>query len=451
MSHIKIQKMAQGGEVKSLQELEDGFAQRGLKNIIQNGSPDMPGFAQGMSQAAPTPEVKPWDNLGQNFNATIPAANSEPAASMPQVQAPTQNAGVQQQLQGINQQAQVEGELGRKQAELADQKAMQQQQLMDHTMQLQDEIRQEIRATTNDIKNGMIDPNRYVNNMTSGAKVSTSIGLLLGGFGSSITGQENPAMKFLNQQIENDLKAQQANQNTKENLFKFNMQQFGNETDAANATRAMYADIYASKLEAEAGRLKDPMAKAQAMQKAGELRAPYEAKLAETAQRQALIAAARSPGANPQMKDQAINQIISALPEAQQKDLRESKEVYDNTKAAFTAIDDAFQLVKDTGVIGANMPFTKSKAQLETEHAKIESAIRATMKGQGTIQESEIVRLVNPFLPQGGDTPAQQEIKKRELKNLLATKNSGQIGRLKNAGIPLDELNVKKTEIKKGK
>lgn len=56
-----------------------------------------------------------------------------------------------------------------------------------------------------------IDPDRYMNNLTPGSKVMTSIGLALSGMGSGLTGQQNMAMNTLQTNIERDIKAQQTN------------------------------------------------------------------------------------------------------------------------------------------------------------------------------------------------------------------------------------------------
>lgn len=440
MKYVKIQKFADGGMVEDLDSLKEGWDSRQAQKLL-TVNPDNPfGY---------TKKPKPWETPATNPELQQPPTT--PQGNLMQMPTPEMPLGVQQQIQGVNQAAQAQADFGNQEAQLLQQKELQMQEIAQRQTQLHDEYRNEVRAITTDIQNGMIDPNRYVNSMTTTGKVGTAIGLLVGGFGAGIAGQENMALKYLNSQIENDVKAQMANQQSKQNLYSFAMQNFKNENDAISATKAIYADMYANKIEQAAAKLKDPTAKANALVQAGKLREPYDAQLNQIAQRQALMQAAGSPNALPQTKDRAISQLISSQPESRQKELLEAKEVYDNTKSAIEAIDKTFNAVKDIGPVAANLPFSQTRASLKTEHAKIESAIRATMKGQGTIQESEIERLVNPFLPQGTDTPAQQQVKQQKLKELLVQKNMGSMKRLSNIGIPVEDLTPKndKVDIKK--
>lgn len=73
-----------------------------------------------------------------------------------------------------------------------------------------------------------VEPGRYLTNMGPGQKVSTAIGLILGGIGGGLTHQENPALKFLTNAIDKDVEAQKAN--------------IGKENDILKAYEAKYKD-----------------------------------------------------------------------------------------------------------------------------------------------------------------------------------------------------------------
>jgi len=68
-----------------------------------------------------------------------------------------------------------------------------------------------------------LNPNRFFENMSTGRKIGTMIGILLGGAAGGILKQENPVMAMLNKQIDNDIDAQKASRADKMNLFKQNM------------------------------------------------------------------------------------------------------------------------------------------------------------------------------------------------------------------------------------
>ncbi len=128
------------------------------------------------------------------------------------------------------------------------------------------ELGRGIQDTIQDIKDGHIDPNHFLESKSTLGKVSTAIGLILGGAGGGLTGQENPALKFMNEQINRDVDAQRANMSNRHTLLNAYMKQFDNLNVAQNMTKATELGIYASQLEQAAAKSADPAAKARALQ-----------------------------------------------------------------------------------------------------------------------------------------------------------------------------------------
>lgn len=87
-----------------------------------------------------------------------------------------------------------------------------------------------------DVDAGHITPKTYADmaGKTSMGKVGTLFGLLIGGAGSGLAGQDNALLKLMNQEINNDLQAQQESQKNRQNLFSINGQ---NLAQMANAGR----------------------------------------------------------------------------------------------------------------------------------------------------------------------------------------------------------------------
>lgn len=56
-----------------------------------------------------------------------------------------------------------------------------------------------------------IDPNRYFANQSTGDRIMSGIGLILGGIGAGLTGRENVAFKVIDDAIERDIMAQREN------------------------------------------------------------------------------------------------------------------------------------------------------------------------------------------------------------------------------------------------
>jgi hypothetical protein len=68
-------------------------------------------------------------------------------------------------------------------------------------------------------------------------KIGTVFSMLVGGMGSSILHEENPAFKAMQNQISQDLEAQKQNINNKQTLLGLNRQRFGDLETALHATR----------------------------------------------------------------------------------------------------------------------------------------------------------------------------------------------------------------------
>lgn len=219
-----------------------------------------------------SPQGAPIEQKTGPQNYQLPQAQGDNSITNKLPQVEEVERPVQEQIGGIEAEAKAKGQLGQQQASLANQQIEQQQanqkiaqdQLKDHF--------QEVNNAEQDVKNGHINPDRFLENQTTIQKVKTAIGLILGGMGGGLTHQENPAMKFLQSQIDRDIHAQQAELGKKENLLSANFRKFGNLQDAQKMTQAMQYGIYATQLERAAAQTQNPVEKARAMQASAQLR-----------------------------------------------------------------------------------------------------------------------------------------------------------------------------------
>ena len=99
------------------------------------------------------------------------------------------------------------------------------------------------------LANGHIDPNHYLNNMGTGQRIASALGMIIGGAGAGLSHQQNLAAAFIDKQIDNDIGAQMANLNTKKSLLGFNLQRTQNLNASTALTKAMIYDMTASQLE----------------------------------------------------------------------------------------------------------------------------------------------------------------------------------------------------------
>lgn len=207
-----------------------------------------------------------------------------PSESMPdqtpQAQAPAENPdpyGLQgsfgQQMRGIQEvgagqqaEAQAIGNQGAANIQQEQNYQQAQQQAIQRYQEAVAPVMEERKALMADIASGHIDPQRYVNNMSTGDKIATGIGLVLGGIGSGLTHGPNLAYNYLDNQINRDIDSQKMDLGKKENLLSNNFRQSGDLQSALTMTKIQNNDLLSSHLRMTADQTADPMAKARIQQ-----------------------------------------------------------------------------------------------------------------------------------------------------------------------------------------
>lgn len=102
-----------------------------------------------------------------------------------------------------------------------------------------------------------LNPNRFFEDMSVPRKITTALGMLLGGFAQGLTGQENPVLKLLDKEIDRDIQAQMQAREDKLSLFKINLQSLKDAQAAYNQTATQLRTILDMRME-EAKRKLDP-------------------------------------------------------------------------------------------------------------------------------------------------------------------------------------------------
>lgn len=211
------------------------------------------------SQQANAPQPLPQASDAQG----TPVVNPNVAKPQPAAQSPIDlNASYGQGQKAIKEQADVDSDLAQKNA----------QNEQEHIQALND-LAQGQKQNFSDFKtlqdkaiqnymNGKIDPKSYVENMSSNQKVNTAIGLFLGGFSTPFTHQGNPALEFLNKQIDRDIQAQQSRKDQEKTLLGENQALYHDQLLGMNATRITLNDIAAHKVALAAAQDGSPAAQA---------------------------------------------------------------------------------------------------------------------------------------------------------------------------------------------
>lgn len=213
----------------------------------------------------------PTDNSNPSGNNAQPTGADTGPANLPPNPDPyglndygqSQISALNQQMKGQQALSTAQGNLGAANAKIeADnqENLKQQKQVYNDTVA---QMNAQSDHMISDIQNGHIDPQRYVNNMSTGGKIATAIGLILGGAGSAGSGQPNMAYQMLQNGIEKDIDAQKSELGKNMNLLSFNMQRTNNARLAEQMTRLQDYEMVQSHLRQQADLAATPMAQAQ--------------------------------------------------------------------------------------------------------------------------------------------------------------------------------------------
>jgi hypothetical protein len=238
-----------------------GAAGSGAAGGYAGAYPSLPVDRGPVSHPEAAAPVVPAEQPGGAYGAQ-PAAWSPPEFSgAASVQAPAMG-GILGQLQaaqklderGIRGQAVVAGQVADAQARALEEGLALQKQHQETTKQRLSDLEKEHNAIAQDVQNTHIDPRRLWSSKSSGEKALAVIGIALGGLGSALTGQANPALQILQRQIEQDIDAQKSELGKKENLLSQNLAKTQNMFQAEAMTRVQLSAALEGQLKLAAAR-----------------------------------------------------------------------------------------------------------------------------------------------------------------------------------------------------
>ncbi len=317
------------------------------------------------------------------------------------------------------QEAAAQGEMGKQQANALEHSiGIQQQQANDFQKHYSD-LEGERQHWINDLENNKIDASRYVDNMSTGKKISTAIGLILGGFGAA-AGQANGAGKILQANIDRDIDEQKANLGKTQSLLASNIHQFGNLRDATEQTRAMQMDVVSNQLKKAAAKATDPIAKARALQQAGQLDMQSAQIIQQTAMRRAIFGnGAKGPAGqwDPTRASRVIN-MSGYIPEGQRTQANKELQDAQNAVALRENTLHAFDEVAKLNTIGNNLA---SPIQTQRRIAGVMGpALDKLTKDTSGRVTPETVKLVQGIFSKMGNDQKTNVINRASLQNMLS-------------------------------
>lgn len=260
-----------------------------------------------------------------------------------------------------------------------------------------------LRKTTEDFREkaekGEIDPNRFWGSKSTGNKIASVIGLILGGAGSGGNAANNAALNIINKQIQRDITAQQADMSKNMNMYKINLQRYKDNFLARQATEMQMKSAITGQISAQAARTNSKMAKHQSNQMIGAMKNQFLTQKIQLEQMQhqkamqrfrakLLQQAKRTPGfLDPQ---QGISNLV---PKELQKEAWKEYGAYRNVqsakKQASKVIRDAYEASKHL------VPF--QRAEFMKRKFALMFPVVKQIAGE-RLGQDEAIAMIQPFL-----------------------------------------------------
>lgn len=396
-----------------------------------------PGFGAPVAspeEAAPTPEAAAIPPQAPSPDSMSPAAPQDSQSPSMDPYGTTEaqkdlTHGIGLQNAGFKGQADAAAAMGKAQADTLLGAMKQQQEQQAHYQDNLKNISEEHDALMQDIQNSHIDPKHYLGTLDTGHKITTAIGLLLGGMGSGLTGGPNPAMQYLNSQIDRDIEAQKSNLGKKESLLSANMRHYGNLRDAVDATRAGMQGIVNMQIQHAAATSSGPNAKAIAQIHMGELEQQTAGTLGQMAARRTLMS-----GNGPKDPTQLVQMMV---PETHRKEVAaEIDRAQDTARMGDTILKSFDEAAHNMhGVVGKAASLVKTPRALLAMH----QALQPTFKDlEGTVRQAAMDNTFHNVSPSAGDTAKDTATKREALVDYLKSKASASLA--KTYGIDLSKF-----------
>ena len=408
------QQFAQQQEASGQPQPASGQAALSADNLPYGVTPQMM-QGQAPQQASQTPATM---QPQQQAAAMAPAAGGQDQLGLG-ARSSMGATGMANELAGVQGMAKVEGQQANAEYAAAKEQAAHEQELMKNfNGQLQNVEADRVKFQT-DVENGHINPDHFLQNRSTGSKVASAIGLILGGIGGGITHSDNPALTFLNTQIANDIDAQKAELGSKESLLSANMKQYGDLHTAMAATRMQMADYYAAKMKMAAASSGSAMAKARSDLATGQLQQKYAPEAQQVALRQTLQQGVAS---GQPMKIDPAQLVPQMVPKEHQAKVFGEIEAAQNTKNMGNSILKAFEdAANENTIMKTGAGLLRTPASVYALH----QAMQPTFKDlEGTVRQAAMDNTFKNITPAPGDSDHTIQQKRTALSEYLQSKVS---------------------------
>lgn len=262
-----------------------------------------------------------------------------------------------------------------------------------------------------DYMNNHIDPKHYQENMSTGQKIATGIGLLFGGMGSATTGQPNLAFEMLNKQIDRDIEGQKSRMDQQKTILGANQALYRDDATALNQTRVNMNDIYDHKIQEAANQLGTPQAKAAADMAHSKFAMENAALLQQNAIRSTVMQHLQQGGQGLNAIDLANAGIIP-----HDEAIKEQASI-DSQRKAIASAQDVFKKYDQEQTVG-NLLSPESSRRASAINAELTNLVMESDAAKRLTPESAKLE-VQPFFVKTTDDDKTRASKLNGVKNLI--------------------------------
>ncbi len=389
-------------------------------------------------------------DLGLAANTPAPGATPPPANAPAATLAPEESdqaKAFKMQQEGLQKQYDAQVVKSKADAAIAKQTADAQQTLATDFNTEHKRLQDEQNSVIDDIKAGHIDQDRLWANRSTPGKIATVIGLIAGGIATK-AGEENPALKVLNQQIDRDIEEQKANLHQKNNILGALTQQMGSLKSGVEASRALQLGIAASKMEEAAATAASPMAKANLLMNSGLLKERASTILAKEAAMKTFNNVMSKGATDPALVQQAYAAAAKFMSPQQLKDIKATEVPgvgwartpgdAEELKAGGAALSDAQHSIKRLLEINKT-PFKSMSPQLRAEAESLKMSLigstRASFFGN-RFNETEL-HLMQGLIPDVAKITSWDPASQKKLETLNKSLTSKFMGVAKSKGVQI--------------
>jgi hypothetical protein len=250
-----------------------------------------------------------------------------------------------------------------------------------------------------------LDPDRYWANKTTGSKVLTAIGVMLGGIGAGLTRGPNMALEMLNKAIDRDMETQKQQIGQENNLLVQMRQKFQDDQSADTATRMLLNQKAQNELGKAASKYQGESAKQNAEIMKSQLQQQQAQLQRQLAMQQMMAAQASGNGQGLSAMQMAAygmpKEWVDLQADVEHRSMPKgtdwvgtssTKEGLGKFQEYINEVEPAVNGIKRIKDLKKNynrFSDYKTRAQIDTEVASLVGALRLPITGPGILNDSE--------------------------------------------------------------